>query len=470
MSRELQISSIHRGKEPLHPLGLVAICFGFFMVILDTSVVNVALPAIQRDLHGSLSGLQWVVNGYTLVFASLLLSAGTLGDRLGHKCAFLLGYVLFTGASLLCSLAPSLPVLITARVLQGVGPALLVPGSLSLITHSFQDTFKRARAVGIWAGSSGVGLAGGPVVGGLLVETLGWRSIFLLNVPCGLLALAFTLRFVNETPHATKLKHDLWGQACVIIALATLTYALIEGRSEGWTSLQIVIMFLLCIGASGVFLLIEMRHRTPVLPLHFFSSVAFTMPILVGCLLNLGLYGLLFVLSLFFQEIQHYPAALAGAALLPITVATGSTALVSGGVTARFGTLRPMIGGLGAGCIGTLLLMLGETGNMLLLLVVGEIITGFGCGMTVPAMTTAILNAVPNSQVGVASALLNASRQLGGVLGVAISGSLLGSLSERSAFLVGMHTALLLVALLFLLGSAMTAIFWYRESHREEKL
>ncbi len=245
MSRELQISSVHREKEPLHPLGLVAICFGFFMVILDTSVVNVALPAIQRDLHGSLSGLQWVVNSYTLVFASLLLSAGTLGDRLGHKCAFLLGYVLFTGASLLCSLAPSLPVLITARVLQGVGPALLVPGSLSLLTHGFQDTFKRARAVGIWAGSSGVGLAGGPVVGGLLVETLGWRSIFLLNVPCGLLALAFTLRFVNETPHATKLKHDLWGQACVIIALATLTYALIEGRSEGWTSLQVVIMFLL---------------------------------------------------------------------------------------------------------------------------------------------------------------------------------------------------------------------------------
>ena len=471
MSRELQIPSVLSEKESLHTLGLAAICFGFFMVILDTSVVNVALPAMQRDLHGSLEGLQWVVNGYTLVFASLLLSAGTLGDRLGHKRTFLMGYVLFTGASFLCSLAPSLTILITARVLQGVGPALLVPGSLSLITHGFQDPGKRARAVGVWVGSSGVGLAGGPVIGGLLVETLGWRSIFLLNVPFGLLALALTLCFVNETPHATELKRDLWGQACVIVVLTTLTYALIEGRSEGWTSFQIVIMFLLCIGASGGFLLIEMRHRTPVLPLHFFSSAAFTVPILVGCLLNFGLYGLLFVLSLFFQDIHHYPAALAGAQLLPITVATGSTALVSGGLTARLGTRLPMIGGLVAGCIGTLLLLVGETGNTLLLLVVGEIITGLGCGMTVPAMTTAILNAVPRSQVGVASALLNASRQLGGVLGVAILGSILGSLSERSAFLAGMHIALLLVALLFLLGCAMTATSWvYGESKREEKL
>lgn len=458
MSRELQIPSIPSEKESLHALGLTAICFGFFMVILDTSVVNVALPAMQRDLHGSLEGLQWVINGYTLIFASLLLSAGTLGDRLGHKRTFLTGYVLFTGASLLCSLAPSLNILIAARVLQGVGPALLVPSSLSLITHGFQAPEKRARAVGFWAGSSGIGLAGGPIVGGLLVETLGWRSIFLLNVPFGLLALALTVRFVSEAPRTTKQKRDLWGQACVIAALATLTYALIEGRSQGWISPQIVGMFLLCIGASGGFLLTETRHSTPMLPLQFFSSAAFSMPILVGCILNFGLYGILFVLSLFFQDIYHYSAALAGVALLPITVATGSTALISGRITAHLGTRRPMIGGLAASCLGTLLLLLGETGASILLLTTGEILIGLGCGMTVPAMTTAILNTVPKSQVGVASALLNASRQLGGVLGVAILGSILGSLSERSAFLAGMHIALLLVALLFLLGSVLISI------------
>lgn len=194
------------------------------------------------------------------------------------------------------------------------------------------------------------------------------------------------------------------------------------------------------------------------LPLHFFSSTAFSMPILVGCVLNFGLYGILFVLSLFFQDIYHYPAALAGVALLPITVATGSTALISGRITARLGTRRPMIGGLAASCLGTLLLLLGETGDSILLLTAGEIVIGLGCGMTVPAMTTAILNTVPKSQVGVASALLNASRQLGGVLGVAILGSILGSLSERSAFLAGMHIALLLVALLFLLGSVLISI------------
>jgi DHA2 family methylenomycin A resistance protein-like MFS transporter len=348
--------------------------------------------------------------------------------------------------------------LIVARVLQGVGPALLVPSSLSLITHGFQNPEKRARAVGFWAGSSGIGLAGGPIVGGLLVETLGWRSIFLLNVPLGLLALALTMCFVGETPRTTTQKRDLWGQACVIVALATLTYALIEGRSQGWISPQIVGMFLLCIGASGGFLLIEARHSTPMLPLQFFSSAAFSMPILVGCILNFGLYGILFVLSLFFQDIYHYPAALAGVALLPITVATGSTALISGRITARLGTRRPMIAGLAASCLGTLLLLLGETGDSILLLTAGEILIGLGCGMTVPAMTTAILNTVPKSQVGVASALLNASRQLGGVLGVAILGSILGSLSERSAFLAGMHIALLLVALLFLLGSVLISI------------
>src|SRR5260370_20679285 len=358
MPRERQATS-RPDHEPgaLHTLRLTAICFGFFMVILDTSVVNVALPAMQHDLHGSLEGLQWVVNGYTLIFASLLLSAGTLGDRLGHKRTFLAGYALFTGASLLCSLAPSLTLLIAARVLQGVGPAVVVPGSLSLITHGIQHPGKRARAIGIWAGSSGIGLAGGPVIGGLLVEVLGWRSIFLLNVPFGLLALALTMRFVNETPRTTAQKRDLWGQGCVIVALAALTYALIEGRSQGWTSPQIVCLLLLCVGASACFWLIETRSRTPLLPLHLFSSMTFSIPLLVGCVLNFGLYGILFVHSLFFQNISHYPAALAGVALLPITVATGSTALISGRITARLGTRGPMIGGLAASCLGTLLLL-----------------------------------------------------------------------------------------------------------------
>src|SRR5258708_426424 len=386
MLRERQTTSVPSKTGELHALGLTAICFGFFMVILDTSVVNVALPALQHDLHGSLEGLQWVVNGYTLIFASLLLSAGTLGDRLGQKRTFLTGYVLFTGASVFCSLAPSLTLLIAARVLQGVGPALLVPGSLSLITYGIQHAGKRGRAGGIWAGSSGIGLAGGPVIGGLLVETLGWRSIFLLNVPFGLLALALTMRFVSETPRITAQKRDLWGQGCVIVALATLTYALIEGRSQGWITPQILGLFLLCIGASGGFLLIETRQSAPLLPLHFFSSMAFRMPLLVGCVLNFGLYGLLFVLSLFFQEISHYPAVLAGVALLPITVATGSTALISGRITARLGPRWPMMGGLAASGLGTLLLLLGETGNALLLLMAGEIAVGLGCGGTLPAI------------------------------------------------------------------------------------
>ncbi|GAC1499581.1 MAG: MFS transporter [Ktedonobacteraceae bacterium] len=451
-------------KSSLSALGLTAICFGFFMVILDTSIVNVALPAIQLDLHGSLRGLQWVVNGYTLVFASLLLSAGTLGDRWGHKRAFLIGFLLFTLGSLLCSIVPSLATLIVARILQGVGPALLVPASLSLITHGFSDPGERARAIGIWGGSSGIGLASGPVVGGLLVETLGWRSIFLLNIPIGILAIVLTLRFVTETPRSTRQKLDLWGQLCAILMLATLTYALIEGRQEGWFSPQIISVLLVCLVSLIAFLLIEARHSNPMLPLRLFALPTFSAATIVGSVINFGFYGVLFVLSLFFQDIQHYSAVLTGVAFLPITIATGLNSLLSGRVTARFGSRRPMLFGLAGSCLGIILLLLYIVqGSGIVYLIAGEIITGIGCGMSIPAMTTAILEVVPRTQVGLASALLNASRQVGGVLGVAILGSLLGSLSNTGAFLAGMRAALVLVALLFLLGCALTLAFVQRQ-------
>lgn len=458
--------SISSEKRSLNALGLVAICFGFFMVILDTSIVNVALPAIQHNLHGTLEGLQWVVNGYTLIFASLLLSAGMLGDRFGHKRTFLAGYILFTGASLLCSFAPSLRILILARVLQGVGPALLVPGSLSLIAHGIEDAGQRAKAVSIWAGCSGIGLAGGPVVGGLLVETLGWRSIFLLNVPCGLLAILLTLHFVSETPHTVQHKLDIWGQVCIVIALATLTYLLIEGRDEGWATPQVIGIALLCICTSVGFLLIERRTVSPLLPLSFFSRISFTVPIVVGGIINFGLYGLLFAFSLFFQYIHHYSAVLTGVVLLPMTVATGSAALMSGRVMTRFDVHWPMIAGLAAGTLGTLFLLLGAMCNNVFLLTCGEIIVGLGCGITVPAMTTMILHAVPTSQVGVTSALLNAGRQIGGVLGIAIVGTILGSLSERNTFLAGMPIALVLIVLAFLLGCILVVITW-QQSRKE---
>jgi DHA2 family methylenomycin A resistance protein-like MFS transporter len=444
-------------------LGLVAICFGFFLVILDTSVVNVALPMIGQELQGSLQGLQWIVNGYTLVFASLLLSAGTFGDLLGHKRAFLLGFLLFTGTSLLCSLAPSLSLLIAARALQGVGPALLVPGSLSLITHGFLDQRKRARAIGIWAGSSGIALASGPVIGGVLVETLGWRSIFLLNVPIGVLAIMLTLRYVAETPRRSGRHLDLWGQGCAILALATLTYALIEGRQDGWTSSRILVTLATCGATILCFLLIERKQTEPMLPLQVFASSTLSATLSIGCVVNFGLYGVLFVLSLFLQEVYHYPAVQAGIAFLPLTLATGGNALLSGRITARFGARRPMLIGLATGSLGTLLLVFAAIQGNMFLLVVGEILIGSGSGMTVPAMTSTILNVAPKSQVGLSSALLNASRQLGSVLGVAIAGSLLNSLSESASLLMGIRSALLLIASVFFLGCVLTHLYVQRE-------
>ncbi len=434
-------------------LVLVTICIGYFMTILDTTVVTVALPNIQTHLGASVTGLQWIVDGYALVFASLLLTAGSLGDRLGSRRIFLAGLILFTVASALCGAAPNLPTLESARVLQGMGAALLVPTSLALLRHTFPDQRERARAIGIWGGIAGIAAGAGPVIGGFLVSAFGWRSIFLVNVPIGALGLLLTLRFVAPVAAERQRGYDLVAQAAGIIDLGALTFACIEGNARGWGSPPIAGALGLCILATALFIAIERRATNPMLPLGLFRNSTFSAATTVGLLLNFGFYGQLFFLSLFFQHVRGYAPLATGLALLPESgmAVIGST--LAGRVTARIGYRRPMLIGLLIGGIGFVSMIVFDA-TIDYELIVGTLVAiGFGTSFTMPAMTTAVMESVASERTGIASGVLNASRQVGGVLGVALLGSLV---STRDSFVAGMHIAALVAGAAFFLAALLT--------------
>jgi len=440
-------------------LGFTAICLGYFMVILDTTVVYIALPAIQRQFSATITELQWVVDGYTLVFASLLLTAGALGDRLGDKKIFLLGLVLFTGGSALCGIAPTMWMLQLARVVQGIGAALQVPASLALLNHMYSDPRERARAIGIWGGIAGIAAGLGPVLSGLLVVSLGWRSVFFINVPIGMLAILFTLLYVYPVPGQHGRGLDFSAQLMGIVALVLLTLALIEGKTWGWTSLPIVGAFVGFVAATGVFLLIERAAASPMLPLKLFSSRTFSSANTVGLLLNFGFYGQLFLLTAYFQQIRGYSALLAGLALLPQLGMAAFASTLAGRVTGRVGPRLVMVSGLLLGGVGFLaLISIGMTTGYLLLCPM-LVAIGFGTAFAMPAMTNAVVASAPKERSGIASAVLNASRQTGGTLGVALLGSLVGG---YRAFIPGLHSALGIAGGAFLLGSILSFLFVYR--------
>ena len=435
---------------------LLAICLGYFMVILDSTVVNVALPNVQHQLGGTVNELQWIVDGYLLVFACVLLTGGALGDRLGNKRIFIVGLVLFTVASALCGLAPNLWVLQIARVVQGLGAALQVPASLALLNHSFHDPRERARAIGVWGGIAGIAAASGPVLGGLLVNWLSWRSVFILNVPIGILAMLLTIRYVAAVPGLPQRGLDLAAQATSLIALALLTLVFIQGRVWGWTSLPIVGALTVFVLATGGFILIEQRSRGPMLPLELFGSRTFSAANTVGFLINFAFYGQLFFINLFFQNIWGFSALLAGLATLPESGIVALSSFLSGRVTAHTGPRVPMLIGLLTGGIAFLVTMVVNEHTAYLLLCPMLVGMGFGISFTMPAMTTAVVASAPKERSGIASGVLNASRQVGSALGVALLGSLV---SQRSTFVTGMHSALAIAGAAFLCGALVTLLF-----------
>lgn len=434
---------------------LVAIGLGYFMVILDATIVNVALPALRAGLHTSLSGLQWVVDGYTLVFAGALLTGGAAGDRFGARRVFQTGLGVFVAASVGCALAPSVAALVGARLAQGVGAALVVPSSLALLAAAYPDSRARARAVGVWGGIAGIAAAAGPVLGGLLVAAASWRLVFVVNLPIGIVAMVLAARSA-PAPRPRPRSLDPLAQLTVVVALGALTAGLIEGGHLGWTSPLALAVFALAAVSGMLFVAVERRVGEPMLPLGLFANRTFSAATAVGLFINLGFYGQLFVINLYFQQVLGYSALIAGLALLPEAGVVSAAALASGRFTARVGGPRAtMLVGLLTGAAGLAGLAQARHGTPYPILIPALVAAGFGMAFTMPAATTAVVDAVPTERAGTASGLINTARQVGGVIGVALLGNLIGT---KASFVPGLRIALLVAAAAFLAGAIATAI------------
>ncbi len=443
-----------------HPLILASVCLGYFMAVLDSTVVNVALPDMARSLGTGIAGMQWVVDGYALLFASLMLMAGTLGDRWGNKETFAAGLGLFTLASGLCGIAPNLGTLIAFRALQGVGAAVQVPASLALLRHHYHDARERAEAIGIWAAATGVAVAAGPVVGGLLTHAWSWRAVFLVNIPVGIIGIFLTLRYVPAVPRVAHGDLDLVAQALAFLTLAALTFALIQGGVWGWTSGPVLVAAVVAAIAAFYWYEGERRAKHPMLPLELFRDSTFSAATAVGAILSFGFYGELFLMSLFFQQVQHRTALAAGLALLPQTAVVSLANVVSGQLTARYGSRTPMVVGLAIGGLGLGGLALITARASLAATIAPMVAVGFGAALAMPAMTAAVIEHTPKDRAGIGSAVLNASRQVGGVVGIALLGALIGG---RGHFMPGLHQGMLIAGALFLIGSWLSSVAVKRE-------
>jgi EmrB/QacA subfamily drug resistance transporter len=406
---------------------LGTLCFALFMVMLDSTVVNLALPTIQAKLGAGLSGLQWIVDAYVLLLASLLLTGGTLGDMFGRRRAFIGGIAVFTLGSLACALAPSTGVLIGARALQGVGAAVMMPSTLSILTNTFPDARERAQAIGIWAGVSGLALAVGPVIGGSMVASLGWQSIFYINIPVGVVAVALALRFVPESSDRAGRSLDLPGQVLAIVGLSTLTYALIEAENYGWGSARIVTCFVVAAAALAAFAFVEWRSKSPMLQLKFFRDRTFSGSNLVGLIISFGFFGVVFFLSLFMQQVQGYTPFEAGVRQLPTTLGVMAAAIVSGRIVGRIGSRLPIAVGLVMNGTALLLMTTVQADTPYSQWWYYMMLSGLGVGLVMSPMTAAIMGSVPPARAGMASATSNTLRQLGSVLGIAVLGTIVTS-------------------------------------------
>jgi len=433
---------------------LAAVAFGLFMIMLDNTVVNVALPSIERDLHVSISSLEWVVTAYALTFAALLITGGKLGDLFGRRRIFIVGIAIFTLSSLACGLAPSSGFLIGARAVQGVGAALMNPASLSIITATFPPR-ERGQAIGIWAGVSAMALAIGPLVGGLIVENINWNWIFFINVPVGVVGIIVSQLVIKEsrdTSHEQSI--DLPGLVTSSAGLFALTYALIEGNRHGWGSPEIMGLFVAAAVLLTAFVLVEHRQRLPMLDLSLFKSGSFTGANIVAMLVSLGMFGVFLFVSLYIQNILGWSPTQAGASFLPMTILIILVAPLAGRASDRIGSRWLM--GAGMTLVGTSLLLYQRVGleSTFWTLLPAMLLGGVGMAMTMSPMTAAAMSSVPVDKAGVGSGVLNSFRQLGGSLGIALMGAILASyltVSPRSPegaqqFVNGLHAALLVAA------------------------
>lgn len=420
-------------------LTLVATSLGFGVVQLDVSVVNVAVKSIGAALGGGISSLQLVVSAYTVAFAAFILTAGALGDRIGARRVFLGGFLIFTLASVLCGLAPSLGVLVAARAVQGVGAGVLVPASLSLIIHTYPEPAARARAIGLYLAGASLALAGGPLVGGVLIAGFGWRAIFFINVPVALVGVLLTAGYARETPTAHERRLDLPGQVAAVVTLVALVVAIIEGGSHGFAAPAVLAGFAVAVVAGASFLVLEARAVSPMLPLRLFHSRTFSVSAAMGLLVNTAFYGLIFILSLLFQRELRFSPLQTGLALAPMMVGVTASNLIADRIVAAIGRRRAILGGALAfmvACAG----MLGVgRGSSYMSIVIPITLLGVGGGVIIPVITAELLGSVESSRSGVAAGTLNTLRQTGSAVGVALFGSLIAG-----ALVAGTHVALLI--------------------------
>jgi DHA2 family methylenomycin A resistance protein-like MFS transporter len=417
---------------------LAVTCLGFFMVLLDVSIVTVALPTIQSSLHASLSGLQWVVDAYTLPFAVLLLTAGTLGDRFGRRRLFLFGLVMFLVGSTVCGLAPDLGWLIFGRVLQGAGSAALTPGSLSLLASAFTDPRERVQALGLWAGIAGIAVAAGSVVGGLLIQLADWPAIFLVNLPIGAVALVLGARTLRESRNPAARRLDVPGQVLAIAGLSALTFALIEGNGRGWDSPLILGLLAAAVALLVAFIVMEARSQEPMLPLSLFRKAIVAGANASVLIVTFSTIGIVFFSAQYFQAIQGFDALQAGLRSLPLMLGLFVGAPFAGRIAARFGFRPPILSGAQVGGAGMLLLFDLTPTTPYSELWWKLAFIGLGFGVIRSPLTSSIMTSTPPERAGLASSLVNTSGQLGTVFGVAVLGALVersfvGNLTDRLA-------------------------------------
>ncbi len=431
---------------------LTAVSLATLMTYLDNNVINVAIPTIQRSLHLSVTGLEWIVSSYLLVLAGLLLVGGLLADVYGRRRVFLVGLAIFTLSSLAAGLAGSGGVLIGARAVQGLGAALLMPATLAIIAHAFTNPRERTAAIGVWGAVGALGLALGPVIGGVISQHIRWGWIFLINVPLGVITFAIAIASVADSRaegHARRL--DIPGLATSALALFALTYALIEGHDRGWTSPQIVAAFAFAALAAAVFIAVEARSAQPMVPLAVFRSRQFSGGTVTMMMWAFGIFGIYFFTSLYLQGILGFSPTKAGLSFVPMAVAIALAATLAPRVAPAIGSHRTVSLGMLLMVVG--LVLFGRLGTAAGFgsLMPGFVVFGLGAGLMNVPLTSAVLEASPTGQTGIASALLNASREVAGLLGVTVIGAVLrsrqavalgGGASAPTAFLDGYHAGL----------------------------
>jgi EmrB/QacA subfamily drug resistance transporter len=441
---------------------LVAVALATFMTYLDNNIVNVAIPDIQRELGLSTAGIEWVVSGYILTFAGLLLAGGRLADAFGRRTLFLLGLGVFTASSLFAGFAGGAGTLVAARAVQGVGAALVTPTTLAIISATFTDRRERNAAVGIWGGVGALALAVGPVLGGLLTQHVSWEWIFWINVPVGIVTMVLGAWAITESREDEARSLDLAGLALSTVSLFALTWALIEGHDRGWTSTGILGAFGIAAAAALAFVAVERRVAQPMVDVTLFRRLEFTGGIVAVMLWAFGLFGIYFFTSLYLQGVLGFSPTKAGAAFVPMALLMAGSAIVSDRVAARFGAYRSTGFGMLAMGVGIGTTALLGTDASFLSLMPSFAVIGLGGGMTIP-LTATVLGVMPTSQAGVASAVFNASREVAGLLGITVIGAVLTSRqgaalnaghTPADAYLSGFHWGLYLAAALVVGGGA----------------